>query len=242
MARQTPSNPPLPVPTNRLLALLPTGEYELLLPHLQPVTLAAGTILQPAYTPAEWVYFPTTCIASALAVMTTGTTIEVGTIGREGVVGSASTVLGVPVTARQQVLVQVAGEALRLPANVLLREAARNSALRRVLALHHAALHAQTSQSVACNGLHPVGRRCCRWLLVTHDRVGRDQLHLTHEFLGVMLGVRRASVSDVLAPLRKRGLIHSTRGVITVRNRTGLEAAACECYRVVREEFDRLLG
>ncbi len=237
MAKATPP----PAPTNRLLAMLPPDEYGRLLSYLQPVTLELRQVLQKARAPIEYAYFPTSGATSFLTVMEGGAAIEVGTVGSEGMVGSTA-VLGVAVTSPHQVIVQVAGAGLRVEAAVLTRAAVRDGGLRRVLALYHAAFLAQVSQSVACNGLHPVGRRCCRWLLVTHDRVEGDAMPLTHEFLGFMLGVRRASVTEVLGPLRDRGLIRYARGVITVLDRAGLEAASCECYRTVRDEYDRIFA
>jgi CRP-like cAMP-binding protein len=123
----------------------------------------------------------------------------------------------------------------------LARQTSRDCPLRRVLAAFHTFFFFQVSQSVACNGLHGVSQRCCRWLLMTHDRVGSDELPLTHEFLAMMLGVRRASVTLVLQPLQDRGLVGNSRGAITVRDRAGLEVSACECYQAVRDEYDRLL-
>jgi CRP-like cAMP-binding protein len=225
-------------PGNRLLARLPPAEYRKLLPDLKPVTLESGQVLHKARAPVEYVYFPTRCVTSFLTVMEDGAAIEVGTVGPEGVVG-VTAALGAP-RSSHQVIVQVPGEGLRMGADVLAAEAARDGALRRLLTLYQAAFLSQVLQSVACNGLHPIGRRCCRWLLITHDRVGSDELPLTHEFLGMMLGVRRASVTGALGPLRDKGLIRYARGVITVLDRKGLEAAACECYRAVADEFDRL--
>src|SRR4051812_33618992 len=130
-----------------------------------------------------------------------------------------------------KVIVQVSGDALRMKADAFKEEISRDATFRRVMFLYHTAFLTQVSYSVACNGLHPVRQRCCRWLLMTQDRVHADELPLTHEFLGMMLGVRRASVTEVLQPLQDEGLIRGTRGTITVIDRAGLEKAACSCYR-----------
>jgi CRP-like cAMP-binding protein len=227
-------------PGNRLLALLPPAEYRKLEPLLKPVTLPLKKVLQKVQAPADYAYFPTSGMASAVALMEGGAAIEVGTCGSEGVVGPAA-YLGLPASPNE-VFMQVAGEGLRVEAAALAKAASGNGPLRDVLARYHAYFLFQVSQSVACNGLHSVAQRCCRWLLITRDRVAGDDLPLTHEFLAYMLGVRRASVTLVLQPLQERGLINGTRGVITVLDRRGLEVAACECYRKVRDEYDRLLG
>jgi CRP-like cAMP-binding protein len=225
---------------NRLLDLLPPAEYRRLLPLLKPVSLPLRKVLQKAHQPAEYAYFPTRGVASAVNLMEDGSAIEVGTVGSEGVVGPAA-YLRLPASPNE-VFMQVAGEGLRLDAAALAREASCDGAIRDVLTRYHASFLFQVSQSVACNGLHAVGPRCCRWLLTTHDRVAGDELPLTHEFLAMMLGVRRASVTLVLQPLQEHGLIRGTRGVIRVVDRRGLEVAACECYQKVRDEYDRLLG
>ncbi len=137
---------------------------------------------------------------------------------------------------------QVVGDAVRMKADVFKREVTPGTSLYKLLLRYTQALLNQISQSVACNSLHPVERRCCRWLLMCHDRVRSDQFMLTQELLSQMLGVRRASVSVVAATVQKAGLIRYNRGRITIVDREGLEAGSCECYRVVKEEFDRLLG
>jgi CRP-like cAMP-binding protein len=145
-------------------------------------------------------------------------------------------------TSANEVIMQIAGDGLRMDIDVLEEEAGRDSPLRRQLLLYQTAFLTQVSYSVACNGLHSVQQRCCRWLLMTHDRVDGDEVPLTHEFLGIMLGVRRASVTEVLRPLNERGLLNNGRGSISILDRSGLEGLACECYRKVKSEFDRLLG
>jgi CRP-like cAMP-binding protein len=141
-----------------------------------------------------------------------------------------------------ETIVQVAGDALRVDSAVLARACEPDGPIRQILFRYYAYFMFQVSQSAACNGLHPVHQRCCRWLLITQDRVGSDELPLTHEFLGTMLGVRRVSVTLVIRPLQEKGLIRTGRGRITILDRNGLEGEACECYRLVRDEYDRLLG
>lgn len=232
------ANTPHPPTGNRLLARLSPAEYKRLLPRLTPVHLESDQVLHKPRTPFVYAYFPTRAVSSYLRIMESGSTIEVGTVGNEGMIG-VSGALGAP-ESPHQVIAQVAGEALRIEAKALAEETARSEPLRRLLVTYQAAFYAQVSQSVACNGLHPIGKRCCRWLLMTHDRVGADALPLTHEYLGFMLGVRRASVTEVLGPLRDQGLIQYSRGSITLLDRKGLEAAACECYQAVNDEYDRL--
>jgi CRP-like cAMP-binding protein len=224
---------------NRLLAMLPPAEYRRLLPFLKPVSLPVKKVLQKAQEPAEYAYFPTRGVASAVTLMESGAAIEVGTVGREGVV-SAAAYLGLP-SSPNEVFMQVAGEGLQVEAAALAQAASCDGALRDVLARYHACFLFQVSQSVACNGLHAIGPRCCRWLLNTRDRLDGDNLPVTHEFLAIMLGVRRASVTLVLQPLQEQGLIRNGRGVITVVDRRGLEVAACECYQKCRDEYARLL-
>jgi CRP-like cAMP-binding protein len=224
---------------NRLLARLPNSDYEALLPHLQQVPLAHKQILYEAETPIEYAYFPTAGVLSAVTVMNDGNMIEVATVGREGMVGLPFLIgNGAP----HRMIVQVPGEGLRIAANDLKGHTTEGKPLRSLLTRYHLVFFRQTAQSVACNGLHRVQQRCCRWLLETRDRVDSEDLPLTQEFLAAMLGVQRSSVNEVLHPLQEKGLVHTNRGVITILDRNALEAGACECYRSVREYFERLLG
>jgi CRP-like cAMP-binding protein len=225
---------------NRLLARLTSVQYPRLFERLHPVPLEFKTVLYQANGPIDYVYFPTRGMLSAIAIMENGDAIEVGTIGNEGVTGLA--VLFGEQKSLTQVLVQIKGEALRIKTAALQVEARRAGPLGGLLQLHHRAFQMQLMQSSACNGLHRVQQRCCRYLLMTHDRSGGDVLPLSHGLLAVALGVRRASVSEVLMPLQERGLIRSHRGEVTVQDRPGLEAACCECYRMVVEAYRRLLG
>ncbi len=227
-------------PGNRLLARLPPEDYLRILPRLQLVPLALKHVLYEARSPIDYAYFPNRGVVSALTVMEDGRAIEVTTIGDEGMVGLPLFVGAKTIANR--VIVQVPGEALRMPEATLRDEVRRDSPLRRLLILYHTAFLAEVSQAVACNGLHSVYQRCCRWLLMTHDRAHSDVFPMTHEFLAEMLGVRRSTVSEVLEPFQQKGLIRYSRGKITVLDRDGLMAGCCECYRTINEEFVRLFG
>jgi CRP-like cAMP-binding protein len=172
--------------------------------------------------------------------MRDGLAVEVGTIGNEGMVGTP-VLLGADLSPTRA-FAQVPGEALRMRTVLFKEEMQNGGPLPDLVRRYTQAMVNQISQSVACNHLHSVGQRMCRWLLMTHDWVGADEFPLTHEFLAQMLGVRRPSVSVVAGILQKAGLIRYHRGRITVLDRKGLEAASCECYEVVRKESDRLLG
>jgi len=234
------TKPPAAPQGNRLLARLPPEEYQRLLTRLQVVPLALKHVLYEARSPIDYAYFPNRGVVSALTVMEDGRAIEVATIGDEGMVG-LPLLVGARTTANR-VIVQVPGEALRMAEDVLRDEVSRDSPLRRLLVLYHTAFLAQVSQAVACNGLHSVHQRCCRWLLMTQDRARSDVFPMTHEFLAEMLGVRRSTVSEVLEPFQGEGLIRYSRGKCTVLDRDGLKAGACECYRRINEEFVRLFG
>jgi CRP-like cAMP-binding protein len=230
-----------PVPaSNQLLARLPAGEYSRLLPGMQLVALSPKQILYEARARIEQAYFPIRGVVCALIFMENGSAIEVASIGSEGMVGLPAFLR--TETALTHVIVQVPGDALRIRADVLLAEASREGPFRRLLIAYQSAFLCQVSHGVACNGLHSVQQRCCRWMLMTQDRVQSETLPLTHELVAMMLGVRRASISEVLRPLQEWGLIRSQRGQITVLDRGGLEDICCECYRTLDEEFDRLLG
>jgi CRP-like cAMP-binding protein len=234
------TRPASPQSANRLLALLPPAEYDRLRPNLRPVPLPFKQVLMRARRPIDYAYFPTSGLVSALTVMGNGAAIEVGNIGNEGVAG-VSAALGV-LTSPHRLIVQVAGEALRVEASVLAEKCERGSTLWRLLVQYHTSFLFQVSQSVACNGLHAVQQRCCRWLLMTHDRIDGDELPLTHEFLAIMLGVRRVSVTLVLHPLQDQGLVKCGRGRITILDRKGLEVVACECYQLVTDEYNQMVG
>ena len=188
---------------NRLLALLPHDEYRRLSPLLKVVPLPVKQLLYKARSPIDYVYFPVSGFVSAMTVMEDGCAIEVATIGKEGMAGLTAFIGGE--TSPYEVMVQVSGQGVRMRADEFKREASRDGDLRRILVRYNTAFAVQVSYSVACNGLHTVEKRCCRWLLMTQDRVGANRLALTHEFLSIMLGVRRASVTDILQPLQEAG-------------------------------------
>jgi CRP-like cAMP-binding protein len=223
---------------NRFLARLPETVYRRLVPLLQPVTLPLGQVLYEARGPIEYAYFPTGAVLSAVTVMLDGNTIEVASIGNEGLVGHYGSG---GKWSPHRVIVQIAGDGLRIDARVLEDKGTKVGPLRELLTAYQLAFISQMSQSVACNGLHRLGQRCCRWLLMSRDRVGSNDLHLTHEYLAILLGARRASVTEALRPLQEAGLVQSHRGRITILDGAGLEARACECYGVVRAAYNRLL-
>jgi CRP-like cAMP-binding protein len=225
---------------NRLLDALPPGELGRLRPHMEAVRLEQREPVYEAGTPIEHVYFPTTGVFSLVTTMRNGSVVEVGTVGNEGMLGLQAFLDGavMPVAAFSQ----VAGDSLRMDTDAFKREVGAGSRLHALLQGYTLAMLAFTAQSSACNALHPVRQRCARWMLLTHDRVGTDEFPLTHGFLSQMLGVRRASVTEVAGSLQKQGLISYRHGRLAVADRAGLEASSCECYAVIRAEFDRLLG
>ena len=225
---------------NRILAALPTATLARLSPHLETITLSPRQELIKPREPVRDVIFPLEGAISLVTELADGSPVEIATIGNEGMTGlSAFLKTGwLPYRA----FVQVPGRALRLEASVFARELESDDALGDVLKRHTQALLTQVAQSVACNRMHAIEERCARWLLMTHDRVGRaDVFPMTQEFLATMLGVRRATVTVAAGLLQRAGFIRYTRGKITVVDREGLEAASCECYAAVREEIDRLL-
>jgi CRP-like cAMP-binding protein len=225
---------------NRLLAALPRDEYDRLLTHLQKVSLPLKDILYEANGPIPHVFFPLHGVVSLVILMDADVSLEVGTIGNEGMVGTP-VFLGSD-SSPTRAISQVPGEALRMETKVFLEEMRRRGPLYGLVQRYTQAMINQISQSTVCNHRHSVQKRMCRWLLLSHDRVGIDEFPLTHEFLAQMLGVRRPTVSAVAGTLQKAGLITYHRGRITVLDRKGLEAASCECYEVVAKELDRLLG
>ena len=225
---------------NRLLAALPRAEYLRLLPHLEPVSLALGQSLYAAHTSIPYVWFIERGVVSVFRVTQEGRLIEIAMIGHEGMVGlpvflGTGGMLG-------QALVQIPSAGLRMPAPIFRREVRAGTPLHDLLHRYTQTLINQMAQGMVCNRVHSIAQRCARWLLLTHDRVDSDQFPLTQQFLAHMLGVRRASVGTVTSKLQKAGLIRYSRGVITVLDRPGLEAAACECYQIIEAEYGRLLG
>jgi CRP-like cAMP-binding protein len=226
--------------TNRLLSLLSDDDYQRLRPHLSPVVLDYRKSLYEASRPIEHVYFPIEGVASLVITTADGGSAEVSTIGSEGMVG-------LPVClgdreAPSAVYVQVPGIGLEIGAGVFRDELARSPTLHLIMLRYAHAFFNQVAQSAACAHLHRVEQRCCRWLLMTRDRMPSREFLLTHEFLGMMLGVRRTTVTDVMGSLQKTGLIRYRRGHVTILDHEALQQRACECYNVSKLEFDRLLG
>lgn len=219
---------------NRLLAALPHKDYQRLLPELEQVPLTFGDILYEPGDTIGHVYFPNNGIISLLSSVESQKVLEVGIVGNEGVAG-LPVVLGVRVSLNRG-LVQSDGTAMRMKAAVLQKEFKQDGALQRLLHRYLHSLLTQISQSAVCNRFHMVESRLARWLLMTHDRVGSDEFRLTQEFLSNMLGVRREAVSKAAGALQKRGFLNYSRGHITILNRAGLEATACQCYRIIKDE------
>jgi CRP-like cAMP-binding protein len=225
---------------NLILCALPPAELGHLLPHLQPVTFSLGQVV---YEPGERInysYFPTDSVISLLYTTQDGTTVEMGLVGNEGVLGVALFLGGESTCSRA--LVPIAGDAFRLPAKLLQEEFAHAGALQHLLLRYALTLITQISQTAVCNRLHSVEQRLCRWLLLCHDRKNRSEFLMTQELIANMLGGRRESVTVAAGRLQDAGLIHYCRGHITILDRGGLESAACECYHIVEDESDRLFG
>jgi CRP-like cAMP-binding protein len=224
---------------NHLLAALPAKDYERLLPNLEPVPLLAGRIIHSAGEREKHLYFPTAGIVSRYNVTESGASAEFAVTGNEGVIGIAL-FLGGDSTPGQAVVISE-GYAYRLKSALLKNELDRNHPLMHLLLHYTLALMAQTAQSVVCNRHHSLEQRLCVWILSCQDRLASSELTMTQELIAQMLGMRRESVTEAAGKLQKTGLIHYSRGRIAVLDRARLEAQACECYAVVRREYDRLL-
>lgn len=225
---------------NGLLAALPREDYERLLPKMQQVSFSLGEVVYEFGGHLDYVFFPTSSIISLLYTMENGTSAEMGLTGNDGVVGIALFMGGG--TMPNRAVVQSAGGALRMKAKLLQDEFARGGSFQRLLLRYTQALITQISQTAVCNRLHSVEQQLCRWLLLSHDRVKADELIMTQELIADMLGVRREGVTVAAGHLQDIGAISYVRGHITILDRRMLEETVCECYRVVKDEFDRLLG
>jgi CRP-like cAMP-binding protein len=225
---------------NYLLDLLPPAVLDGLRPYLAGEVLSLNRTLQARGKPVKSVFFPTSGMISIVAMLRDGASVEVGIAGREGMLG-VQAVLGDDISLNEA-MVQIPGSALRMPADVLRREAQASPELRAVLLRYVQAVLNSATQSAACNRAHLLEQRLARWLLTARDRAGTDRLPLTHEFIAMMLGVRRAGVTVAAQSLQTAGLIQYVHGRITIADREGLEVAACECYEVTRREYARLLG
>lgn len=214
-------------------------DYERLLPHLEPVSLPLDETLCEAYFAMKYVYFPVDSIVSLLGIMENGGSAEISVVGNEGIVG-VSLFMGGETTPSRAV-VQAGGYAYRLKGALLKEEFYRGGAMQRLLLRYTQALLTQMAQTVVCNRHHTLDQQLCRWLLLSIDRLGTNKLLMTQELIANMLGVRREGVTVAAGKLQKAGLISYYRGQIEVLDRDGLEERTCECYEVVKREYDRLL-
>jgi CRP-like cAMP-binding protein len=234
---------PSPVPqqpSNRLLASLSPADYQRLIPDLKYRPLKIRQVLSKSGDRLTEVYFPEKSLCSIVTTMDDGASVEVAMVGDEGMTGIAA-ILGEPISSGD-VIVQAAGHGVyALGLAAFEREMSRGGVFRDVMTKYAQVFVGMLTQSVACNGLHSADERCCRWLLMTHDRLGTDEFHITHEMLSMMLGVRRPTITLVLAQLAKAGMISQVRGRLRIVDRRALESESCECYRTVKNMFDRLL-
>lgn len=226
-------------PRNRLLEALPPAELRALRPYLERVELQQREALFEPDLPIPFVYFPETAVVSLTNVLREGGNVEIGTSGREGMAG-LPVFLGED-AGTTRAFAQIPGVAFRVEAATFSRLAGSPGPLHALLLRYTQAFLTQVAQTAACNGAHLVEQRCARWLLMTHDRVDGDEFPLTHEFLAFMLGVRRAGVTLAMGGLQDAHLVRYVRGRVTVADRAGLERVSCECYAVVRAQYERLL-
>ena len=230
---------PLGPRQNQLLAALPDSEWQRWLPQLEAVTLPLGQVLYESGAVLSHVYFPTTAIISLLYVMENGASAEIAVVGNEGLVGISLFMGGE--TTPSRAVVQSAGHGFRLDAEAMLTEFHRAGPVLHLLLRYTQALITQMSQTAVCNRHHTLDQQLCRWLLLSLDRLSSNELLMTQELIANMLGVRREGVTEGALKLQNAGLIRYSRGHITVLDRPGLERRTCECYGVVKKEYDRLL-
>lgn len=224
---------------NRLLAKAAPDEFELLRPHLEVVALSHGQPLIVPNEPIRFMYFPINALASLVTILEDGATVEAGSVGREGMVG-------VPIllnaeTTPMQTLVQIEGQSYRVDAQLVKRVYDMGKTLHAILNRYIHALFVVASQSAACNRRHQVEARLSRWLLMSSDGIGSDEVGITQEYLAAMLGVRRPGVTEAAVKIQDEGLIRYSRGHVQIVDRRGLQDRACECYEVVRAEYEQLL-
>jgi CRP-like cAMP-binding protein len=225
---------------NQFLAHLPPEVFGRLAPYLQPVRLEQQDVLFRAEEPLKTAYFPDTAVVSFVSRLESGQALDVGLVGRDGVVGTALVPGVTSMTCEGVVLIP--GAAQRITADVLRRELLANEPLYSAVGRFVQVLLARSMQMSVCNAFHEIERRCTRWLLAVDDLIEGGEIPLTHERLATMLGVRRPTVTLVMGSLQRAGLIQERRGRIVIRDRSRLEAASCECYRVMRDEQERVLG
>ena len=223
---------------NRLLAGIADEELERLRANLELVSLKLGHVLYESGEKMDYVYFPTTAIISLLYIMENGSTAEIGVVGNDGLVGLAIFMGGD--TTPNRAVVQSAGDALKIKSGMMKEEFTRGGRFHNLCLRYTQALITQISQTAVCNRLHSVDQQLCRWLLLSHDRLPTDRLIMTQDLIANMLGVRREGITHAAKRLQNYGYISYVRGDMTILNRQGLESCVCECYQVVRDEYDRL--
>ncbi|ABE36442.1 cyclic nucleotide-binding domain protein [Paraburkholderia xenovorans LB400] len=224
---------------NHLLSVLPEAEWARISPHLVRIDMPLGQVIYESGDRLHHVYFPTTSIVSLLYVMEDGSSAEIAIVGNEGLIGIALFMGGE--TTPNRAIVQSAGEAYRLDARILKQEFHRAGPVQRLLLRYTQALITQMAQTAVCNRHHSIDQQLCRWLLLSLDRLPSNELRMTQELIANMLGVRRSGVTEAALKLQDAGLIRYSHGHIEVLDRPGLEKRVCECYNVVKQEFDRLL-
>ena len=224
---------------NHLLAALPADEYGRLCTHLELLPMPLGLVLSESGIPMRYVYFPTTAIVSRLYVLEDGSTGEIAVVGNEGLVG-VSLIMGGE-TSPTMAIVQNGGQAYRLKAELLKQAFSHSSRLQHLLLLYTQAVLTQVAQTAVCNRHHSLDQQLCRWLLSRLDRLSSNEVTMTQGLIATLLGVRREGITEAAGNLQRAGLIEYRRGQITVIDRAGLEVRVCECYAVVKKEFDRLL-
>jgi len=225
---------------NRFLAILPPHDFSLLAPHLRTIALERGVMLHDVGEEIEHVYFPRTGMVSLVAVMQSGATVETATIGRSGVIGASAGLSARSTFGRA--VVQLPGTAAWLSASQFHAAVNQSQVIRHLIVRYNDLLLAQVQQSVACNSLHALEARLCRWLLQTHDCIDGNVIPLTQEFLGQMLGVRRTTVTIAARLLQSAGLIRYRRGHIQILDRPAIEDIACECYAIIRQNADKVFS
>jgi CRP-like cAMP-binding protein len=226
--------------SNRLLSALPVSSQQRLGKHLEPAELAKDQIIYHPDMPIEISYFLTRGLVALVKTMQDGRTVEIGAIGTEGVTGPDA-LFGIP-NALLECRVRVPGTALRIPSDLLREEVERSDAVRIMMARFVKSIFSQIAQTAACNRLHSMDQRCCRWLLTAHDSAGSHTFSITHEFLAMLLGVQRSGLTLRIRALQDSGLVSGGRGRITILDRGGLQARACECYGVIRAELDQVFA
>lgn len=237
--RSVPTHPATPI-RNKILNLVPASELESVLNRCETATIASKEIVFGRGDPIHYVYFPENCVISLITELRDGDSVEAMTVGSDGFVGMPI-FHGVP-SSRLKAIGQITGETRRVPVDDFRRLVRECEGLDRLLHRYSQFIFETVSQSAACNRLHVIEQRCARWLLMSQDRVGRNQFDLTQEFLAVMLGVRRPGVTVAMGVLEKMGLITHSRGSITVVDRAGLEKASCECYQTIKDRQAELIA